>query len=209
MDISIDASEVIIQLYQTLLKGSVQFPLSISPDGRYFTVLRTLYSLVGEGQAMHCTSATIPLQLNELTKMVWAVPGMDDKGYRVHDYSRFGKQNLLTQVYLYWVYFDDLGQDICVAEQIRYNPITFSVFQIQRSPSQSRSPDLTLVAQCRRWMTKLESPYWHQDTKDFELAFHPFLPVIALAGSGGTYIWNYATGNDILESLLNHSPNLT
>jgi hypothetical protein len=158
---------------------------------------------------MRCISATLPSQLNKPTKMFWAVPGMDDKGYRIDDYSRLRNRDLLTQVYLYSVYFDDLGQDICVAEQIRSHPMTFSVFQISRSPSQSRFPDLILVAQFQRWMRKLDSPYRYQDTKDFELAFHPFLPVIALAGSTGTHIWNYAAGDDILESLLYQSTDLT
>ncbi|GAB1320036.1 hypothetical protein MFIFM68171_10246 [Madurella fahalii] len=71
------------------------------------------------------------------------------------------------RVLLYWLEFDDTGDHIYLVEQIRSSPIYVSVFDTQ-NPTRP-----FLVAQCLKWLRRLEAPYPSRDKKEFDVSNHP------------------------------------
>jgi len=209
-DIPLEPSEVLLHLYQTLLGGSVQFPLAISPNGRHIAVLRTLYSFVGTGSrrgSFHYVSGVIPLPENDTNKGFWTLPKKDSTGYFFDDHVRMRRQDM-EKIFHYWIFFDQQGRDLCVTEHTRGLPHSFSIFQLSPVTSRSLTSEPTLIIQqCHT----LQHPYLllasrrssrsevSKESKDFELVFHPFHPAVAIAGETGIYIWNYSVGELISE----------
>lgn len=201
-DIPLEPSEVLLHLYQTLLGGSVQFPLAISPNGRHFAVLRTLYSFVGNHNlqgSLHYVSGIIPLPENDTNRGFWSLPKKDATGYVIEDHIRMRRRDM-EKLFYYWIFFDPQGQDLCVTEHTRGLPHYFAIFQLAPVTSKSLTAEPTLlIQQC----CLLQHPYLmlssgvstvSQLSKDFEFEFHPFHPAAAIAGERGIYIWNYVGG---------------
>ena len=57
-----------------------------------------------------------------------------------------------------------------------------------------KSSDFVMVANSSKWIRRLDESYYHWNKKEFKLVFHPYLPVLAVAGTGGIYLWNFAAG---------------
>ena len=121
---------------------------------------------------------------------------MDDyEGYFRRVLGRMERPELKGFVaYLYWIYFDDAGQHICIAEQVKYKPMNFRVLRMPKVTSTTKPSDFVIVAESSKWMRRLEQSYCLWNKKDFRLVFHPCLPVLALAGTAGIYLWNFAAG---------------
>ena len=124
------------------------------------------------------------------------VPDKDHSGFQIECYPRLNDRDVLARVYLYWIYFDSAGRDICVAEQIRSQPTKFKVFRLPQKLSSSsltnKKPEL--ITESQKWTRKFASAYDSLDAKDFDLAFHPFYHTIAIVCWSGTFIWNYDQG---------------
>jgi hypothetical protein len=190
-DIPLEPSEVLLHLYQTLLGGSVQFPLAISPNGRHIAVLRTLYSFVGSGSPqgnLHYVSGIIPLPENDTNRGFWSLPKKDATGYAIEDHVRMRRQDM-EKIFHYWIFFDQQGRDLCVTEHTQGLPHSFSIFQLPPVTNKSLTSEPTLIIQ---QYCSLQHPYLllasrtlsrSQVSKDFELVFHPSHPAVALAGA--------------------------
>lgn len=187
--IPLDPSEVLLQVYQTLSLGSVQFPLAISPTGQKFVILRTLYTIVKGDSTWGYTSVVLPLDECRANHNFWLLPKKGARGYSLDQYHRLGKQKEFERVCLYWLYFNDTGDHVCLVEQVRSSPVCVSVFDVTQNTIRP-----LLIAQRSKWLRQFDCPYPTRDEKEFELAFHPSLPIIALAGYMGVYIWDYKSG---------------
>ena len=191
VEIPLEPSEVLLQIYQTMSLTSLQFPLAISPSCRSVIVLRTLYTMEEAGQYATYHAVDLPLDEKRSNTKFWCLPEKTSDGYAVEKYLRFDDAGSpqLARVCLYWLYFNDAGDHLCLAEQVRSCPLHMSVFQISKDGSR-----LTLLSQRSKWIRPFESGYAIRDDKEFTLVFHPFLPVIALAGNIGIYLWDYLSG---------------
>lgn len=107
------------------------------------------------------------------------------------DTGRFrnnGRQN--TQ--LHWIYLDNSGENLCYTTQERPLPKSLKVFWISICTNETLRLETQLVA---------ERSFWTHDTtytpgeegRDFEMCFHPFLPIVVYAWAKGTYVWNIDT----------------
>jgi hypothetical protein len=206
-DIPLEPSEILLHLYQTLLSGSVQFPLAISPNGRHITVLRTLYSLVGNGSpkgSLQYVPRIIRLPENGINKGFWSLPKKDATGYVIENHVRMRRQDM-AKIFHYWIFFDQQSRDLCVAEHTRGLPHSFSIFQLPPVTSKSLTSEPTLMIQrcCSLQpptsLLALRTLSRSQVSKGFELVFHPFHPAVAIAGEKGIYIWNYSVGEPVRE----------
>jgi len=107
----------------------------------------------------------------------------------LNDYYRF-RHGESDCVCLYWIFFDQQTHHLCYVDQIRQASRSFTVFHLTSANSEaSTSP--TFVAKSKRWLRKFQSPYSPRDDKEFELAFHLHLPVIAIASPEGFYMRNF------------------
>lgn len=159
--------------------GTLQVPLSLSPDGRYFTVLRTLFGLDPKAGTLSYTAHVVPLKVDNFNKGFWQVPKM------------MSWKPDPQRIYLYWFYFDDRGGYLCFVERTHSSPLTVSVIDLGKHGKGS----LTFVAKNELFLPKQKlDPLYHHPRRDrgeFELAFHPYLPIIAVAELSGTFIWNF------------------
>ncbi|KAK6209446.1 hypothetical protein LQW54_006299 [Pestalotiopsis sp. IQ-011] len=209
VNVTLDPTEVVSQLYQTLHLGSLHFPLSISPSGTHFSVLRTLYTLVWQhrqGLTGRCLASVVPLHLSSDMQAFWSVPQGQDafSCFQIDAYSRLQRPENPSQVYLYWIYFDKRGQDMIVVEQAKSFPIAVSVFQLAKTTGHSRKADPTLL--WRRYMpfkpqSRVESlePTRQLAGKLFELAIQPTLPVFACTTTAGIFVCNYSTHRTVSD----------
>ncbi|KAI0533295.1 hypothetical protein GGR58DRAFT_487317 [Xylaria digitata] len=198
IDIPIDPHEVSFQLYQTLYLGSLHFPLSISPSGTHLACLRTIFTLTCYQPTLQYVTTVLSFHLNRDTSEFWSVPQDDDSLFQMDEYSRLRKPHLLSQVYLYWVYFDNHGRDVVVVEQARGFPIALNIFQLARTTPDSDTAEPTSVN--RRHLPfkpqmRGESERATLAEKLFEVAFHPSLPILAIRTKLGVYIWDYLSQN--------------
>ncbi|KAH6876586.1 hypothetical protein B0T10DRAFT_497773 [Thelonectria olida] len=192
LEIPLSPPEVLLQVYQTLSLGAIQFPLAINPTGRNFIILRTLYTTFDDSSTWGYTSEVLPLDECRFNRDFWLLPQKDATGgYSLDQYHRLNKQKKFERVCLYWLYFNDAGDHVCLAEQVRSSPVCVSVFNVVQNATRP-----LLVAQRAKWLRRFEEPYQARDRKEFELAFHPSLPVIALAGYTGIYLWDYTAASD-------------
>ena len=194
VEIPLEPSEVLLQIYQTMSDTSLQFPMAIGPSCRSVIILRTLYTMEEASGYSTYHAVDLPLDETRSNMKFWRLPEKTSEGYVVEKYLRFDQtgQSQLSRVCLYWLYFNDAGDHLCLAEQVRSCPLHMSVFQISKNGSR-----LTLLSQRSKWIRPFESGYGASDDQEFTLVFHPFLPVIALAGNIGIYLWDYLSGKDV------------
>ncbi|GAW15072.1 hypothetical protein ANO14919_044810 [Xylariales sp. No.14919] len=194
ISIPIDPHEVSLQLYQTLFLESLHFPLSISPTGTHLACLRTVFTLTQYKPTLRYVTSIIPLHLNQDMLELWSIPQDEDSLFRIDEYPRLRKPQALSQVYLYWVHFDNHGRDLIVAEQVTGLPIALTIFQLAKTTPNSQSVEVTRINR-RHVPFKLQTSQWGGRRalaeKLFEVAFHPSLPVIAIGTRLGGYIWDY------------------
>lgn len=133
-DIFLEKEEVRLHLLQSLhrrSKWTVQFPITISPDLRHLSILRTVYWLESEkrGSELVRHAATLDLNLNIYSSRMWA-ESFYNKTYR-DDKSR-------SALYVYWIRFSKSGKEIFFMD--RRNVAVFTM-----RPSAMGGPSLTAV----------------------------------------------------------------
>lgn len=201
VDIPIEPSEIWLQLSQTLLRDKLQFPLSIGRDASCFTVLRTFYMLRSQNQmrVLECKSEILPLPMTEENESYWAFPSTESGRLMLDDYYRF-KDHQWKRVYLYWIYFDEQNQCLCFIDQIRAAPTNFIVFRIQDRFVNTIATRPTVIARARKWLKSFSSQcvigreygsFDQRDEKLFELAFHPYLSILAVTSRVGVFLWKF------------------
>lgn len=172
--------EICLQLYQSMAPSpsgcSIQVPVSISPNGRHFTVLRTLYSLEGQIPTLSYTSEQITVNGDDKCSGFWALPKVD------HWLQEAGS------LILYWLYFDNADCYLSLVVQSHPNPLSVHVFALRRG----QSPLLEFSGQAVQELPRpIEGYYPGRDRREFELAFHPHLPLLAIAGLSGIFLWDF------------------
>ncbi|PNP58999.1 hypothetical protein THARTR1_01247 [Trichoderma harzianum] len=194
LEIPLPEFDVWTRLCETLLRGSIQIPISISRDSRFFTVMRNLYHVKLEGNKLRYATHSLPIELDIFGNTEHKSQGyqkfLEELTYK--DFSRYYKDNL-RRVSLYWIYLDDYGENLCYASQERAAPAHLRVFKISVSSFNEVKIETTKVAERQFWAKGISTVYEDRDDKEFEMCFHPFLPVLVYAGAKGTYVWNFNT----------------
>ncbi|KKP06868.1 hypothetical protein THAR02_01065 [Trichoderma harzianum] len=194
LDIPLPEFDVWARLCETLLRGFIQIPISVSRDSRFFTVMKTLYHVKLEGNKLRYATHSLPIELD-----IFGNTERKSQGYRksleeltYKDFSRYYKDSL-RRVSLYWIYLDDYGENLCYGSQERAAPARLIVFKISVSSFGEVKLETTKVAERQFWAKGICPVYEDRDDKEFEMCFHPFLPVLVYAGAKGTYVWNFNT----------------
>ncbi|KAL7961267.1 hypothetical protein V8C34DRAFT_274241 [Trichoderma compactum] len=192
LDIPLPEFDVWARLCETLLRGFIQIPISVSRDSRIFTVMKCLYHVKLEGNKLRYATHSLPIELdifgNTERKSQGHRKSLEELTYK--DFSRYYKDNL-RRVSLYWIYLDDYGENLCYASQERAAPAHLQVFKISVSSFNEVKIATTKVAERQFWAKGISTVYEDRDDKEFEICFHPFLPVLVYAGAKGTYVWNF------------------
>ena len=174
--------------------GSIQFPLAISPSGSRFTILRTLYTIVERDAEARIYTASLPLHLHSSAQHFWTISRTDSECYESRSYPRLHDSRLSNTVYIYWILFDEMESDICAVEQVRACSTRLTVYRTPNTTVPSQSCDILLIAESQKLLKPFGMSSAHQPSKEFKLAFHPTLPVIAIAGYAGIFVWSYTAG---------------
>ncbi|PVH77673.1 hypothetical protein DL98DRAFT_423446 [Cadophora sp. DSE1049] len=179
LEIQLEEDEVRLQIFQTMMcsssGGSLQFPLSMGPDGSHFAILGTLYHIHGELSSLSYTASKIPTKVPHANRNFYEVP---TKGPWMPD---------PRSLFLYWIYFDESMRYLSLVEQRPQNRILASVFEFR-----SGGESVRYVAKSGVSLPKPHDVYYPgRDRREFELAFHPFMPLLALAGTFDTFIWEF------------------
>ncbi|UKZ82608.1 hypothetical protein TrVFT333_010401 [Trichoderma virens FT-333] len=202
LEIPLAEFDVWTRLCETLLCGSVQIPMSVSRNSRFFTVMKNLYHVKLEGNKLRYTSHNLPIELNTLRKTDSNTEreshsrGIPQEELTYRDFSRYNTDHL-RRVSLYWIYLDDYGENLCYTSQERASPAHLRVFKIKVSSLNELNLDTTEVAERLFWTRGISTHYEDRDNKEFEMCFHPFLPIIVYASAKGTYVWNFNTSISI------------
>ncbi|EHK48703.1 hypothetical protein TRIATDRAFT_93713 [Trichoderma atroviride IMI 206040] len=180
LEMNIDAKEVFLQFTQSLMcspSGAViQFPISLSGDGRAFTILRTVYSLKETPDGLGVASHALALNASH----------------------KFWQPKILSTwkphakiLYLYWIYFDNQGQYLCFVEQFLDSDLTVSAFRHNRIQSVDTAPKFIAKVSIPLGRGLVEG-YPGRNRKEFKLAFHPFVGAIVVAGCKySAFLWNF------------------
>jgi hypothetical protein len=139
------------------------------------------------------TSMLLPLDETGSNQAFWALPTRKSTGYALDEHFRIGNEKAFKRVCLYWLYFNDAGDHLCLAQQLRSCPLSLSVFSVGENVA-LHPEEPVLLAKRLKWMRDFEAGYPLRDQKEFELAFHPFEPLIVVAGRINTYMWSYMSG---------------
>ncbi|KAL7910353.1 hypothetical protein GGI35DRAFT_448574 [Trichoderma velutinum] len=201
LEIPLPEFDVWTRLCETLLCGSIQIPISVSRDSRFFTVMKTLYHVKLEKNKLRYATHSLPIELNIFGNTECTSQGyqksLEELTYK--DFARYNKDNL-RRVSLYWIYLDDYGENLCYASQERASPAHMRVFKIGVSSLNELRIDATKIAERQFWAKGISTVYEDRDDKEFEMCFHPFLPVLVYASAKGTYVWNFITNTSIKVS---------
>ncbi|KAH0523957.1 hypothetical protein TsFJ059_008888 [Trichoderma semiorbis] len=200
LEIPLPEFDVWTRLCETLLRGSIQIPMSVSRDSRFFTVMKNLYHVKLEGNELQYAMHGLPIELN-----IFGNAERKSQGYQksleeltYNDFSRY-RENNLRRVSLYWIYLDDYGENLCYASQERASPARLRVFKIGVSSLNELEIDTTKIAERQFWTKGIRTVYEDRDDKEFDMCFHPFLPVLIYAAAKGTYVWNFNTSETYLN----------
>lgn len=162
--------------------------------------MKTLYHVKLEGNKLRYATHSLPIELdifgNTERKSQGHRKSREELTYK--DFSRYYKDNL-RRVSLYWIYLDDHGENLCYASQERAAPAHLRVFKISVSSFNEVKIETTKVAERQFWAKGISTVYEDRDDREFEMCFHPFLPVLVYAGTKGTYVWNFNTSEIYLN----------
>ncbi|KAL6890861.1 hypothetical protein GGI43DRAFT_387319 [Trichoderma evansii] len=178
LEMNIDANEVLLQLSQSQMCSSsgavIQFPISLSSDGRAFTILRTVYSL-RKTPDEHC--ATSHVLAIDPSHQSWQ-PSITPR-WKAH----------AGNLYLYWIYFDDQGQYLTFVEQFINHDLTVGVFSYNRTQSIDTGPQF--IARISIPLERDIIDYYPgRNRREFELAYHPFVGAMVVAGyNKSAFLW--------------------
>jgi hypothetical protein len=187
LEMDIDKNEVFLQLTQSLMCSSsgavLQFPISLSGDGQAFTILRTVYLLEKSADELGVTSHVLAFNPPHNFWQPRILPGWKDHAHNL---------------YLYWIYFDDRGHYLCLAEQFANNNLTVNAFKYNRIRRAETPPQFISKASI-----SLEKAMGHiypgRNRKAFELAYHPSVASIVVAdcSKSSVYLWNFESSRPI------------
>ena len=178
-DVLLKDTEVRLQLLQSLRKDSnhssdwkVQFPVTVSPNLRRFTVLRTVYWLTpgkgkNEGQIR---SKTLDLDFNSSSKMAW-----DQRSYDLDQMTRVGKPALYT----YWIRFSTDNNRIFFIDQ--RNTAVYLLLE-----AEYEEPSLQSFCGDQDYGYRDNDPLWMIDA-----FFHPHKSVVAYRTGRRIFIWAF------------------
>lgn len=213
LKMSLDADEIWYQILHSLWNkaGSwvIQFPLSISPDGESFTILRTLYALVIDRPASTISyrSSLLPVEDHRLMRTVWS----ETRGEIGHSpHQRYGKPEDMWRpldrwnfhgLYAYWVFFSPDGHDICIIDQICFAPNSIAIFSRDSRDGQAAR----LIVQEEQWLrdydpqdAQCSRAFW-DDRKAFNLCFHSHHPLLAIHASNRVFLCKFGEGKPSLD----------
>lgn len=203
----LDCDEVQLQIWQSLWQDGeqrwyIQFPLAISPDACCFTVLRTLYRIEHQqgNSAARCTSALLPLELDATNEAHWlSVRQRLEKGEPSAKYIRIDEpheRQRTIKSYLYWIFFDNKKQYICFIDQARCVPNNLLMFSLNDENSSNSTTMLKKVGKIQKFLKEIDSSYnsYALDKKQFQVDFHPSLPLLGIAATKYIYLWDFLDG---------------
>ncbi|KAH7370142.1 hypothetical protein BKA65DRAFT_561623 [Rhexocercosporidium sp. MPI-PUGE-AT-0058] len=198
LEIQLPEFEVWMRLCETLLRESVQIPICIARSCQVFSVMRTVYHIRNTNNRLVCVSRRLPVESESMLgvspKASDGKNGTSDKKLSEINYKDTGRfrNNRRANIRLYWIYLDDSGENLCYATQERPLPNSLKVFRISVCTDENLRLEMELVAERSFWTHDITSKTG-EEGKDFEMCFHPFLPVVVYAWSKGTYVWNIVT----------------
>ncbi|KAK4455375.1 hypothetical protein QBC34DRAFT_489662 [Podospora aff. communis PSN243] len=199
LDIPLPEIDIFIRACESFVGDAIQIPISLSRDCRFFSVLRTIYHVRLNKNGAGMTHVSQPLPIETILSTL-----CQDKADSAITFSDFRRtKQTYGQIPLFWIYFDGQSKNLCYIEQKRRELCKFVVFGIEPGFDQKGALRLhiTQVAQRRAQTRDIAKPYdtYHtfgggpQDEKEFELCFHPSLPVIAFTSSMSTKVWDFCT----------------
>ena len=208
LQISLDANEVWYQILHSLWNKSgiwvIQFPLSISPDGQSFTILRTLYTLVISASASTLSYRTslLPVEVHKAMRTVWFETSGKIGSCPLQRYHQPRNMDTILErrefhgLYTYWVFFSPDASHICLIDQKCFAPNSIAIFS--RNSGHDQSP--RLVLQDTQWLrdfdptdTHCSRAFW-DDKKAFSLCFHTHHPLIAINTSTRVFLCKFEEG---------------
>lgn len=183
---AIDANEVVLQLTQSLMCSSsgavLQFPISLSSDGQVFTILRTVYRLRSTSEELDVNSHVLDFNASH---PFWQ-PRVPSK-WKAH----------ANNLYLYWLYFDDQGQYLCCVEQFLHDDLIVRAFRYNRTQIIDTAPQFISQVSIPLGRGFVEH-YPGRNRREFELAYHPFVGAIVVAGSNkSAFLWNFESSRPL------------
>lgn len=194
-DIPLPEVDVFIRACESYAGDAIQIPISLSRDCRFFSVLRTIYHVIpnNRGTGIVHVSQSLPVD----TILQTLCNHKDASNITFADFRR--TRQTYGQIPLFWIFFDEQGQNLCYAEQKRYELCKFMVFSVASGSDQKGAPRIHIspVAQRRAQTRDLAKQYPAtsvQDEREFGLCFHPSLPLIAFTSSMSTKVWDFSTG---------------
>ncbi|KAH8589069.1 hypothetical protein B0O99DRAFT_692943 [Bisporella sp. PMI_857] len=197
LEIPLPEFEVWVRVCETLLRGSVQIPISMTQDCHFFTVIGTLYHVKTIAGRLVYTSHCLPV--DSVPCEFWGKISGKFQSYKktpaeltYKDFCRF-RDDDLKRVRLYWIHLDDRGENLCYATQKRSLPTTLQIYRISVSTNETLKLETELIAERSFWSRDIGKPYGDRDCKEFEMCFHPYLPIVVYAWAKATYVWNFAT----------------
>lgn len=186
----------------------LQFPTSISPDGNYFSVLRTIYAVNYSRSAVPSDyiSTKLPLdEIGETRENHWVDPS--EISQRIGQPAHSGCSNISSRLdhpeffntYFYWIFFDHQSQHVCFIDEAFHKPNKVFVYRIRRFEDPNIAPVITLVGYTQKQLRSAQNAALrlfdhNQDVRQFQMAFHPTLPLIAFAVSRSLLLWKFASG---------------
>ncbi|KAM0264931.1 hypothetical protein ACHAQJ_000447 [Trichoderma viride] len=181
LEMAIDSHEVLLQLSQTMMCSSsgavVQFPISLSPDGRAFTILRTVYRLGGSLDGLCVTSHKLPIQ----------------PSHQFWQPSISCWKPDARSLYLYWVYFDDAGQYLCFVEQFINHDLAISAIRYNRAQNIDTDPQF-IAKRSIPLPSGYVDYYPGRNRREFEVAYHPFVAAAVVAGyEEKAFLWTFGS----------------
>lgn len=214
--IPLDPEEVKLQILQNLWQDEdqvwyIQFPIFISPDGHHFTILRTIYTIQPK-VVQNYTSTLLPFELNDTNAEHWLSPRERiEKGDTSLKYIRvddhYERQKSLG-CYLYWIFFDEKSRYVCFVDQSRCVPNNLYMMELrpQTSENSLTRPALQVVARIQKFLKALDTSFegYSVDKRRFHVAFHPSLPLLAIAASTKLYLWEFLDGMQVPFYFLSH-----
>ena len=213
VSIDLDPAEVAIQIRQSLWQtGSnswnIQFPVALSFEGTYFTILRSLYTLTycSETSTVYRNVAILPLELNSSNQQHWEVVDEEDQearnSFKYVRVDELHERSRSKPIYLYWIFFDEREPRLCFVDRVRCVPNNIMVFSLTRPENAHSNPFVQILGNTKKLLRSLDSSKYNyeHDAQDFQICFHPTLAILALGSLNGVYLWNFSSGTRPLSS---------
>ena len=206
-DIDLDASEVELQMHQTMwlkvkpndtwLKDErkagtgdwrMQFPMSISIECHKISILRTVYSMRLQRFTSTAHVGALQLPVSE-DAYLWSVQDLRDKHEAIHDdaFALLARCRRLD-LCLYWIRISPQGDFLIRMEQELYKPHVATIFELFKTRT-GRDVAKEII---RYQPEHYEGP--EQLERRFLVAFHPAKQAIVYSIARQVYFWFRMSG---------------